>query len=978
MATYIQGVTDYIPQLQPFQPDYNFLGNVLQARQSKYDAAHKQLNKMYGTLLYSPMLRDDNIQQRDQFFKMIDQDIKKMSGMDLSLQQNADAAGSVFKSLYDNKNIVKDMTYTKQYRDQVQSAENYRNCLNQDDCGGSYWEPGVNYLHYKAEEFKNASPDEAMSMQAPSYVPFINVTEKAMKYVEELKKNGFGVTSVGWSPDGRYIVTTKDGKNLEVPLRDLLRNQYGSDPKIQDMYQVMAYVQRKNYIKNNAERFGGDEAAAEDEYINSINARVEEYKQTALQAMKDASSSQDIKNAIEQKIKREGTTGDDAVADAWRMQNINYQEKLKSALFDNETAKTASAIQANAENRKAKASYTDALIARALMDNDFREAATNISNLTGEQKVEADPYAKSYYDHSLSMARMAQQHRYSMEEALYKTKLDMVKEGLKEQGEAQARGPATSGLNSGRFVEGTPGTSAATEKTDEAMEDFAYVSEQNTNTVKYATDYVDRSTANYLNIVNGKDFTTADKAAAKKALKGIWGNAYDDANNRFVANGNEVDYRTLMNTTPITYYNNAVKTRDDINNNALYNRFYQSDLDPIQAKYDDSRKLQDITSQVFRKNNLNVKSFALTNGIVDEDEVNSFSLMFASNGDLRSKEEYAKILVSAGEDQDDAEDLYDEMYEKYTYTYNSGSSTGVDKIDPNKKVPLVSAIYDANKSFGMFAEGKSTGGGVQYAFDAAAPAAFGTRGLLTFAEDGMVSSEKLFSAGIVAEQGDTQSANSDYIDAFNSVVTDIKTGAFDNKDKERPFGTVTYLDLALSDPNYKAIHIDFSPSYAEKHKGTADLPGWGSNENIVTNGVTMYVPKKDLNNDFTNSFALKPYDIILEHQPVTLSKPNAGNITITKLSDGRYNVTGALYDYSTGVRVPKPAQKILSADVGGNNLIMGYQQLLDQINTANTNFLQGNRNNLSFDPSSITPTSIFEQGQPEQNPLDAFNQVMGE
>jgi hypothetical protein len=259
MASYIVGLTDYIPQAQPFTPDYNFLGNVLQTKQSRYDSAHKQLNKMYGTLLYSPMLREDNIQQRDQFFKMIDQDIKKMAGLDLSLQQNVDAASNVFTSLYDNKNIVKDMTFTKQYQNQLSIAENYRNCLDQEKCGGGYWDVGVNALNYRAQEFKNASLDEAMGMQAPEYTPFINVTEKAVKYFSDLKKTGFGVTNVSWSPDGRYIVTTKDGKNLQLPLEDLLQNQFGNDPKIQQMYQTQAYVQRKNYIMANKDRFGGDE-----------------------------------------------------------------------------------------------------------------------------------------------------------------------------------------------------------------------------------------------------------------------------------------------------------------------------------------------------------------------------------------------------------------------------------------------------------------------------------------------------------------------------------------------------------------------------------------------------------------------------------------------------------------------------------------------------------------------------------------------
>lgn len=977
MASYIQGLTDYIPQLQPYQPDYNFLGNVLQARQSRYEASHKQLNKMYGTLLYSPMLREDNIQQRDQFFKMIDQDIKKMSGMDLSLQQNVDAAGSVFSSLYDNKSIVKDMTYTKQYKNQLDTAENYRNCLDQEKCGGGYWDVGVNALHYRADEFKKASADDAMGMQPPSYTPFINVTEKALKYVEELKKNGFGVSSVGWSKDGRYIVTTKDGKNLEVPLYQLFKNQYGVDPKIQDMYQTMAYVQRKNFVQNNIDKFNGDEAAAEDEYVNAITAKVDEYKQQAIDSLKDVSASQDIKIALEQKIKKEGTTGKDNLAEAWRLQNVNYQEKLKNSLFDNDTAKTASAIQANAESRKTKTNYVDSLIARVLMDNDFRETAVNIANLTGEQKVEADPYAKSYYDHSLSMSRMAQQHKYSMEEALYKTKLDIVKDQLKEQGEAQARGPANTALNSGKFVEGVAGTSAATEKTDEALESLAYVQEQWTNSARLATDYTEKSTAHYLNIVNNKDYSAGEQEIAKKALKTIYKDNYDADKNTFVANGNTVDYMTIVNSQPINYYNNALTARKDNNADVIYSRFYETNLDPITQNYDNSKKLQDITTEVFRKNNQNVRSFALTSGAVDEDEQNQFNLLFKYNGDLRSKAEYTKLFVGAGEDQDDAEDIYDDMYEKYVYTYNSGSSTGSDKTDPSKRVPLVNAIYDANKSFGMFAEGKSSGGGVQYAFDGSAPAAFGTRGLLTFSEDGLVSKGTLFSSAIVADESDAQAPSDSYVQAINSITSDIKSGAFDIKDKERPFGTVTYLDIALSDPKYKAIHIDFAPSYMKKYEGSNDDPGWGADPFIKTNGVTMYVPKTDLNNDFTESFKLQPYDIILNHKPVTITKPNGGNITVTKMEDGRYNVTGSLYDYSTGVRVAKPAQKILSADVGGQNLIMGYEQLMNQINIANTNFIESRQSsNLIFDPAKLTPESIFNQSSNAPDPSQAFDQMM--
>jgi hypothetical protein len=160
MATYIQGLTDYIPQIQPFQPDYNFYGNVMQTRQNRYDDAKKQVSQLYGTLLNSPMLRESNIKRRDEYFKAIDQDIKKISGMDLSLQQNQDAALGAFKGFYDDKNMVNDMVKTKKAYSQIEKGKSLKNCTDPKKCGGQYWEPGMQKLYYKMDEFKNASDDE--------------------------------------------------------------------------------------------------------------------------------------------------------------------------------------------------------------------------------------------------------------------------------------------------------------------------------------------------------------------------------------------------------------------------------------------------------------------------------------------------------------------------------------------------------------------------------------------------------------------------------------------------------------------------------------------------------------------------------------------------------------------------------------------------------------------------------------------------
>ncbi len=101
MATYLQGVTDYIPEFQPFQPDLNFYANVLQTKQTQYDTNWKALNKIYGQYFYSDLSREDNIQIKDELLKNIDFNLKRISGLDLSLEQNVEQAAQVFKPFYE-------------------------------------------------------------------------------------------------------------------------------------------------------------------------------------------------------------------------------------------------------------------------------------------------------------------------------------------------------------------------------------------------------------------------------------------------------------------------------------------------------------------------------------------------------------------------------------------------------------------------------------------------------------------------------------------------------------------------------------------------------------------------------------------------------------------------------------------------------------------------------------------------------------
>ena len=96
MATYLQGVTDFIPQYQPFTPDLNFYDTVLRTKQNQYDSNWKQLNKVYGQYFYADLTRDDNLKKKEELVKNIGFNLQRVAGLDLSLQQNVDQAVQKF------------------------------------------------------------------------------------------------------------------------------------------------------------------------------------------------------------------------------------------------------------------------------------------------------------------------------------------------------------------------------------------------------------------------------------------------------------------------------------------------------------------------------------------------------------------------------------------------------------------------------------------------------------------------------------------------------------------------------------------------------------------------------------------------------------------------------------------------------------------------------------------------------------------
>jgi hypothetical protein len=70
MATYLSGVTDFIPDYQPFQPDYNFYANFLQYKQNQYDTNWKSLSNLYGQYFNAELTNPENIKIKDKMLSV--------------------------------------------------------------------------------------------------------------------------------------------------------------------------------------------------------------------------------------------------------------------------------------------------------------------------------------------------------------------------------------------------------------------------------------------------------------------------------------------------------------------------------------------------------------------------------------------------------------------------------------------------------------------------------------------------------------------------------------------------------------------------------------------------------------------------------------------------------------------------------------------------------------------------------------------
>ena len=284
MASYIQGLTDYIPKAEPYKPNFDFLNTVLATRQARYDSALNKLSGAYGSIVYADLTRDDNREARDNFLKNSEKAIQQITSLDLSDPANVQLAQQVFQPFVDDKKMQYDIMFTKAKRQGETEAEAYR--IAGDEETQAKWSPiGVQALEYKQMEFRTAPQDKAYKMPLPKYVPAVNIAKMAHKLIGDDFKN----ISVEELKGGYNITTTGGPKSINV-IRQYLSMALGADPNVRAYAQEDAYVRSMNDITALAnQKYNGDINAAKQEYyINNADVALEN----------DMSRLEDVKESV--------------------------------------------------------------------------------------------------------------------------------------------------------------------------------------------------------------------------------------------------------------------------------------------------------------------------------------------------------------------------------------------------------------------------------------------------------------------------------------------------------------------------------------------------------------------------------------------------------------------------------------------------------------------------------------------------------
>ena len=403
MATYVKGAQQYTPDIKPFTPDYKFLSAVLETRQDKYDTNFKATNDLYNKVVYADLSREDTKERRDQYAEQIGPHIEKISGMDLSLAQNVNAAKSVFAPFYDDDLTVKDIVYTSNYRDQMKHAERMRNSP-EEAMNERYWDIGVQGLNYRMQDFVNASEERALATPVPKYVDDVKLFKLATKILEEMDPN-LSMKMDRPGPEGNFIITEKNGRLITGAALQTLEAALLNDPRVQRAYSERSFVQSRVFAdKMIKEGMFSSIEQAQQEWANTTIKRINAINDKRIEETSQELSTLENANVRWENYKKKNGIIEGSDDDNVMKENLSAAEATKMALDNLKSIQTQGANQPNTVDGSLNQAYS--MLMHHNIMGDLTKAAQSYSARDQEYTIRESKFALNDQQYQYDLAKI--------------------------------------------------------------------------------------------------------------------------------------------------------------------------------------------------------------------------------------------------------------------------------------------------------------------------------------------------------------------------------------------------------------------------------------------------------------------------------------------------------------------------------------------------------------------------------------------
>lgn len=410
MASYIDNIfiNARTQDVQAYTPDWNFLNQgqqILSATQKRNFADFAQ---RYNSIIDGDLTRQDNIKLRDTYKVQANEFVKQVSGADLTDPRNVKAAGAVFTPLVDNKMYIRDIVNTRAVKDAYAKTQSYATSLNPAE-RDLYNENSLKQLNYFLQDFKNASPGEALGMKAPAYTPGINLEKMALnffnrqQYDVEVEQN-----------TGQWLIKTKGGKLVEGNLATGLMAEFYGDPLVRQNIVLENQMQKRDFVESNLMNYNGNKTAAEAAfYEQKYSGRLNFLETEGKKVIDDINGEVEVVDAVMKQLAKGENSDNTPMSDETLtarellMQNAERLKKLQQGIKQ----ETAQAIAASTTKSKASAPYTINIEGKSYTPEQldaiaFQSKVGAIANRLAmsrfSQTVKDNPYAMEQFKSDLS------------------------------------------------------------------------------------------------------------------------------------------------------------------------------------------------------------------------------------------------------------------------------------------------------------------------------------------------------------------------------------------------------------------------------------------------------------------------------------------------------------------------------------------------------------------------------------------------